>query len=781
MNTANAPFTIPVTGMHCASCAAELERRFNRYLRVTQCTARVNVNFATHEAHVDGLSPEAAVAVIRESGYDVAQSRLVLHAKEGYSGLSQESIDERCGSVGALVQGEPSGKTLTLLWIPGFAEIEDLMCAFPEYVRTVSSKSKTSVFKHARLGIAVFGTVSLMVLKMMTAAPPIVMFVIATPIVFYCGWEFFKKAWMALRRGTANMYTLVSVGVGAAWIYSTAFAFFPTLFEIIPGVYFEAAAVIVALVLVGQFLESRALAKTGSAIEALLQLHAPVARVERGSHILDIPVESVEIGDRVIVRPGDQIPVDGEVIKGVSAVDESMLTGEPLPVSKSQGDSVAAGTLNTDGSLTVHVTQTGQDTVLQQIVRLTKDAQGRKAPIQKLADQVSGVFVPAVIVVAILTLTIWMLAGGSEAQALTAYVSVLIIACPCALGLATPAAVVAATGAGARRGILFRGGDTLEKISQITHVVLDKTGTLTTGQPEVQSMDSSSKHTPTEILQMAASLEAHSQHPLAEAIVAKARKEGIDFSPVEAVASVPGHGISGVVRNREIYIGSDGFLAQKGIRLPSVASTDARIHIAIDGQWAGQFFIADALRDMSRDAVARLLDQGLTVTMLTGDTEKNAVAVAQEVGIDRIRAGVTPEGKLEFISSLQWMDKVVAMVGDGVNDAPALAEADVGIAIGSGTQVAVETADVTLLREDLGTVADTIEVGRKAMSTIRQNLFFAFLYNTLSIPVAAGALYGVFGVLLSPMLASLAMTLSSLSVVLNSLRLRNTLKSNMKN
>ncbi len=772
MNTDTSSLTIPVMGMHCASCAAGLERQFQRHPK----TCHVNVNIATHEAHVEGLSPDAAIEVVQEAGYEVARSEILLHAPSQDASLNQESVNKRCRSIGPIVEAEVMGEALKLSWVPGITDMEDVLSAFPEYTRTSARSKKVSAFKDVRLVTAVAGATVLMALTMFATVSHAVLFVIATPVVFYCGGEFFKRAWAALRRGTANMYTLIGIGVGTAWVYSTVVTFFPALFSSTPAVYFEASAVIVALVLVGQFLESRAVAQTGSAIESLLKLQVPVARVARGPHILDLPVEAVKVDDHVIVRPGDQVPVDGEVIQGMSAVDESMLTGEPLPVTKSQGDPMVAGTLNIDGSLTVRVTHTGRDTVLQQIVRITREAQGRKAPIQKLADRVSGIFVPVVLGIAMGTLAGWLLAGWGLEHGLITFVSVLIIACPCALGLATPAAVVAATGAGARRGILFKGGDALERITNITHVVLDKTGTLTTGHPVVQSIGVSSEYSESAVLQMAASLEVHSQHPLAEAIVRKARETGVDYMDVKESEFVPGQGISGIVADREVWIGSDGFLEQRGIDIPATASRDARVHMAVEGQWCAQFVITDTLRNTSRDAVAQLLRQGLTVTMLTGDTEKNAMIIAQEAGIGHLQAGATPEGKLEFISSLRAADAGVAMVGDGINDAPALAEADVGIAIGSGTQVAVETADVTLLREDLASVLDAINIGRRAMGTIRQNLFFAFIYNTLSIPVAAGALYGLFGVLLNPMLASLAMTLSSLSVVLNSLYLRNKLK-----
>ena len=771
MRSTGNQFTLPVTGMHCASCAAGLERAFNRVPEISH----VNVNIATHEAYLEGISIDTAIKVIHGAGYDVVRSETVLSASNENHNLSQESIDARCLEIGPQVCGHLSENGLKLSWIPGIVEVESILDSFPEFAPASNTSSRSFTGRSARLVVALSGALIIMILGMLIRAPHLVLWAIATPVVFYCGLDFFRSAWSTLLRGSANMYTLITVGVGAAWIYSSLVTFFPNLFNSTASVYFEAAAVIIALVLVGQFLESRAMAQTGSAIDALLKLQVPIARVQRGSHVVDLPLESVMKGDLVIIRPGDQVSVDGEVMQGTSAIDESMLTGEPLPVAKSQGSKVVAGTLNLDGSLMVCVTDVGRDTILQRIVTLTREAQGRKAPIQKLADQVSGIFVPVVIVIAILTFLTWILAGWGLEHALTTFVSVLIIACPCALGLATPAAVIAATGSGAQRGILFKGGDALERASRVTHVILDKTGTLTTGKPVVQSVESIPGYSSSEILQMAASLEAHSEHPLADAIVSKAKEQGLDFSPVRRVRISPGLGISGVIQKYTVLVGSSMFLLQEKVHLPKSIVEKSRIHVAIDGQWSGQISISDSIRSTSQDAVARLKDQGLHVIMLTGDTAENAEMVAQEVGISDLQAEVSPEGKLEYISSLGTQDLVTAMVGDGINDAPALAEADVGIAIGSGTQVAVETADVSLMREDLGSVANTILIGRKAMSTIRQNLFFAFVYNSLSIPIAAGAFYGVFGVLLNPMLASLAMMLSSLSVILNSLRLRNSL------
>ncbi len=764
--------TLPVSGMHCASCAAGLEHKLNQLPGAT----RVNVNIATHEAHIEGASLETAVEVIKEAGYDVVRSELLLQPKNGTKGLSQESIDARCKELGHLVHGQLFSDALKLWWIAGSVQMGTLIAAFPEYTHPSNDQSQPSGWKHVRLIVASLGAAIVMVLSMFIQASHAVLLAIATPVVFYCGAEFFKSAWTALTRGVLNMYTLITVGVGTAWLYSTIVTIFPVWFDSSVSVYFEASAVIVALVLVGQFLESRAMAQTGSAIEALIQLQVPIARVLKGSSVVDLPIEAVKVGDLVVIRHGDQISVDGEVMQGNGLVDESMLTGEPLPVAKSVGDFVVGGTLNTEGSLTIRVTHTGSETVLQRIVKLTQQAQGRKAPIQKLADKVSGIFVPAVLMIAVLTCLTWILAGWGLEHALTTFVSVLIIACPCALGLATPAAVVVATGAGARRGILFKGGDALERISRITHVVFDKTGTLTTGKLEVEAIETIPDYSFSNILQMAASVEVHSQHPLAEAIVAKAKRENIKFSPVKEVSVVPGYGICGKINHTDVCVGSEKFFMQNEIPLPAMVFQNSRVHVAIDKKWVGQIMISDSLRKKSKDAVARLHQQGLQISMLTGDSEQNAYEAGSVLGIDDIQAGVTPEGKLKYIESLGSEGSVVAMVGDGINDAPALAKADVGIAIGSGTQIAVEAADVTLLREDLRTLGETIHVGRKAMSTIRQNLFFAFVYNTLSIPIAAGALYGVFGMLLNPMLASLAMTLSSLSVILNSLRLRMALK-----
>jgi len=771
MATNSSKLTFPVIGMHCASCAAGLERQFNQLPE----TKKIHVNIATHEACIEGVSPELALKVIKNAGYDVARSEVVLYPLKGVSEIDQQKVKNRCNLVGPLIENELSDQSLTLSWIPGLIEVEDLLNKFPEYSGTEISECQETSTKHIRMISAVIGASVIMLLTMLQLVSDVVLFVFATPVVLFCGAEIFKGAWIALKRGAANMYTLIAIGVGTAWIYSTVVALFPSVFTSTPSVYFEAAAVIVALVLVGQSLESRAMNKTGSAIKSLLRLQVPIARVKRGDHIVDAPVGTVNIDDLVLIRPGDKVPVDGQVMEGTSSVDESMLTGEPLPVTKSMGDSVVAGTVNSDGTLTVRVSGTGRDTVLQQIIRLTQEAQSRKAPIQRLADQVSGIFVPLVLIVATLSMIVWMMTGFGLEHAMITFVSVLIIACPCALGLATPAAVIVGTGAAARRGILFKGGDALEKISHVTHVVMDKTGTLTTGTPEIQTLEVHPERSIRDVLMLAASLEVHSEHPLAEAIITRAKAEGIQFSKASSIEVSPGLGISGIVQNQQVHAGSQAFFTQMGIAISSSTSVASRVHVAVDRKWIGQISFQDRLRTTSKDVVYRLHKQNRKVVMLTGDSPNNAIQVGREVGIDNIQADVTPQQKLNYITSLGEQGAVVAMVGDGINDAPALAKADVGLAVGSGTHVAIETADVTLLREDITSVADSISIGGKTIKTIRQNLFFAFLYNTISIPVAAGALYGVFGILLNPMYASLAMTLSSLSVLLNSLRLSRTL------
>ena len=551
-----------------------------------------------------------------------------------------------------------------------------------------------------------------------------------------------------------------------------------------PDVYFEAAAVIVTLILLGRLLEERAKGRTSAAIEKLIGLQAETARVIRNDETIEVPVADVRVGDRVLVRPGEKIPLDGEVLDGASAVDESMITGEPLPVDKGRGDTVVGATINRTGAFTFRVTRTGRDTTLQQIIRLVREAQGRKAPIQRLADRVAGVFVPVVLVIAVATFGLWLLFGPEPplTYALLTAVSVLIIACPCALGLATPTAIMVATGRAAEKGILIKGGDAVERLRAVDVVVLDKTGTLTEGRPRLTDVVAVDGWTEDELLALAASAEARSEHPIGAAIVEAAQARKLSLSDVESFASQTGSGIEASVGGHDVRIGNAAFLNGSGtaadLRLSGedALARDGKtvVRVAVDGELAGLLAVSDAVRPTSEEAVRRLHERGVEVVMLTGDAEASAQAVARAVGIDRVEADIRPDRKAAVVSALQAEGRVVAMVGDGINDAPALAQADVGIAIGTGTDVAIEASDVTLLRDDLLAVADAFRLSERALRTIKQNLFFAFVYNIIGIPIAAGLLYPFFGVLLNPIVASGAMALSSVSVVTNSLRLSKT-------
>jgi P-type Cu+ transporter len=601
------------------------------------------------------------------------------------------------------------------------------------------------------------------------------------------GQHFYTRAWAALRHGAADMNTLVSVGTLAAFAYSLVATVSPTFFTsrgVAPDVYYEAVIIIIALILTGNMFEARAKQRTSLALRALVDLQPHTARVVRFDAEVDAPVETVEAGEIIIVRPGERVPVDGELVQGESAVDESMLTGESLPVTKEVGDRVIGGTINRTGAFRYRATTLGADSMLAQIVRLMRDAQGSRAPIQALADRISGIFVPVVIGLAVLTFGVWYLAADEAplVRAFASAVAVLIIACPCAMGLAVPTAVMVASGKGAEMGVLIKGGEALQRAGDITTVVLDKTGTVTEGRPRVSDLRVApgSPVETAELLQLTASLEASSEHPLAEAIVEEAKARGLVLSPVERFLSVTGRGAQGVVAERALVVGNAAFLADWSVATTPLDAEAARLasdgktamYVAIDGALAGLIAVADPIRDSSREAIGRLKAMGLTVVMLTGDHERTARAIAARAGVDRVVAGVLPEGKVAEVKRLQAAGGVVAMVGDGINDAPALAQADVGMAIGTGTDVAMEAGDLVLMRGDLLGVVRAIALARRTMRTVRQNLFWAFIYNVIGIPIAAGALYPAFDLQLSPILASAAMAFSSVSVVSNSLRLR---------
>jgi Cu+-exporting ATPase len=614
---------------------------------------------------------------------------------------------------------------------------------------------------------------------------------IAVPAVLWCGWPFFVRGFESIRSGWLNMFTLIGLGTGAAFLYSLVATVVPQLFPasmrdahgLIPT-YFEAAAVIVALVLLGQVLELRAREKTGGAIRALLDLAPKTAlRVLKDGKTETVPLASVKVGDVLRVRPGDKVPIDGTVIDGRSAVDEAMLTGEPIPVEKSVGDRVTGGTLNGRGSFDMRVDRTGAETTLAQVVEMVATAQRSRAPIQALADTVSGYFVPAVVLVAVLAFIAWFFFGPAPqlAYALVAAVTVLIIACPCALGLATPISIMVATGRGAQAGVLVRNAAALERLASVNTLIADKTGTLTMGKPALTGIEAARGFEQDEVLQLAASLEAGSEHPLAAAILRGAEERGLKPAKVEDFEAVTGQGVKGLVGGRLAALGNARLMQSFGIDMTPLAKVaEARrkqgetvMFLGADGRLAGLVAVADPIKPTAAEAVAKLHALGLSIVMATGDNETTAKAVAAKLGIDEVRAGLRPEDKLALIDDLQRKGHVVAMAGDGINDAPALAKADVGIAMGTGADVAMESAGLTLLKGDLRGVVRAVKLARATMRNIKQNLFFAFVYNALGVPIAAGVLYPIFGILLSPIIAAAAMSLSSVSVVGNALRLRN--------
>ncbi len=618
----------------------------------------------------------------------------------------------------------------------------------------------------------------------------IIEFFLATPVVLWGGWPFFVRGWQSIKTLNFNMFTLIAIGVGIAWVYSVVGTFLPGIFpEVVKNemgvvpVYFEAAAVITALVLLGQVLELRARSSTNAAIKALLGLAPNTARIVRADgKEEDIPLEQVHPGDILRVRPGEKVPVDGVVTDGESNVDESMVTGEPIPVEKANGDKLIGATVNATGSLLMRAERVGSDTLLSQIVQMVAEAQRSRAPIQKLVDVVSGYFVPAVLVIAVITFLVWWNFGPEPALAYAVInsVAVLIIACPCALGLATPMSIMVGTGKGAMLGVLIKNAEALEVLRKVDTLVVDKTGTLTEGKPQLVSIVAVDGFEESEILLLGASLERASEHPLAESIVRGAEKRGVEILPTDEFSSVTGKGVTGTVNNRSVAIGNLKLLQGLSVdlgELPQLAE-DGRgegqtvMFVAIDGKAAGLIGVADPIKDSSQEAIEQLHAEGLTVVMLTGDSHTTAMAVANKLGIDQVEADVLPDQKAEIVKKLQAEGKIVAMAGDGINDAPALAQAQVGIAMGTGTDVAMESAGVTLIKGDLRGIVRARRLSNLVMRNIRENLFFAFIYNGLGVPVAAGVLYPVFGLLLSPMIAAAAMSFSSVSVIANSLRLR---------
>jgi P-type Cu+ transporter len=779
--------TIPVTGMTCAACQSFVQRELANQAGVKDATVSLMLHNATVTFDPGATSISSLVEAIRGTGYGAdlpVEHQSVLDEQEEHDETQlREYRQLRQKAVVSLV----AGGAAMLLSMPlmavnsgtGMERMKDPLVNWN--MRVVDPLLRSALPWMYELNADTIRWF---------------LFVLATFILSWAGRRFYIKAWSALRHKTADMNTLVALGTGAAYLYSAASTIAPGFFVthgIAPDVYFEAAILIIGLVLVGNTLESRAKGQTASALRKLVQLQPKTATVLRDGIESSVPLESIRNGDHVVVRPGERIPTDGEVTSGRSSVDESMLTGESLPIEKTARDKVMGGTLNQRGSLHYRATSLGADSMLSQIVRLLREAQGSRAPIQRIADRISAVFVPTVLGIAIVTFAAWrVLAPHSGVmQAFVAAVTVLVIACPCAMGLAVPTAVMVATGRGANYGILIKGGEALQRLEKIDTVVLDKTGTITVGRPKVtdflllsndgkMAMSQSMSLDGDYVLRAAAELERASEHPLAEAVVQYATERGLNLPQAHDFESFPGLGVVGVVDGEIILIGNPALMKKYGVTTEPVEATAERMSeegktplwVAIDNELVAILAVADTIKPGSIEAIRKMHNDGLRVVMLTGDNEHTAHAIAQQVNVDEVIAGVLPAGKVEAIKRLQGEHRVVAMVGDGVNDAPALAQADVGLTMASGADIAMDAGDVTLMRSDLNGVAAAVTLSRRTMRVMRQNLFWAFVYNVVGIPIAAGALYPAFGVMLSPVIASAAMALSSFSVVTNSLRLR---------
>ncbi|MBK7136331.1 MAG: copper-translocating P-type ATPase [Rhodocyclales bacterium] len=778
---------LPIEGMTCAACAARIEKQLNKLPGVSAA-----VNFASERARVEfdagTVSAPQLVATIEKAGFKVPPQSLDL----SLSGMTCAACATRIETVlnklpGVEASVNFASEKANIRFVPGQADAESLIAAVRRAgydaresgldTRAAEKERKAAAYRAElkRFWISVVLTLPLVAQMgaMFTGEhqdilPRWLQFALATPVQFWIGWRFYVGAFNALRGGAGNMDVLVALGTSMAWAFSAVVTVLDLHHQ---HVYFEASAAVITLVLMGKLLEARAKAKTSAAIEALIRLQPQTARILRDGELVEVPVASLNPGDVFVVRPGESVPVDGEVAQGASSVNEAMLTGESLPVAKHPGDKVFAATVNGEGLIQCRATGVGSHTLLAGIIRMVEQAQGSKAPVQRLADRISAIFVPVVTAIALLAFAGWWLFAGDFTNALVNAVAVLVIACPCALGLATPTAIMVGTGRGAAAGILVKNAEALELAKNVEVIVVDKTGTLTLGKPEVTDVVPAPGVETDALLRHAASLEQGASHPLAEAIVAQARERGLALAHPMELRAVPGKGLTAALDGEEYALGSPAFLAERGVAVPEALlaplanSGKSVVAVSRGLTLLGLIGVADRLRPTSREAVARLRAQGVEVVMLTGDNRATAAAIAREAGIDRYEAEVLPQDKAAAVAKLKAGGKRVGMVGDGINDAPALAAADVSFAIGGGSDVALEAADVTLMRSDLLSVADAIDLSRATLAKIRQNLFFAFIYNVLGIPLAALGM-------LNPVIAGAAMAMSSVSVVSNSLLLR---------
>ena len=806
---------LPVIGMTCASCVGRVEKALRAVPRVNEA----HVNLATERARVvmdaEG-SPAAVAAAIRTAGYEPLEEEVAYPVRDMTCASCVGRVEKALAAVPGVLTASVNLATerATVRFLSGAVAFPDLAAAVQQAGYVLEQPEQAAADAGDReqaaraaeirnLGRAVLiagaATLPLFVLEMGSHFIPgmhhwlaetigvqtwrVVSFVLASFVLFVPGLIFFRKGVPAVLRRAPDMNSLVVLGASAAWAFSTVATFAPGLLPTgTANVYFEAAAVIVTLILVGRWIEACAKGQTSQAIRRLMSMQAKTAHVLRDGIEQDVPIDSVQAGDLIAVRPGERVPVDGVVTEGSSYLDESMLTGEPIPVEKSAGAQVVGGTLNTTGAFRFEAQQVGAETVLAQIVRMVETAQGAKLPIQALVDRVTGWFVPAVMAIAVLTFAVWYLLAPEPAlgMALVAAVSVLIIACPCAMGLATPTSIMVGVGRAAELGVLFRKGEALQALQGVQVIAFDKTGTLTAGRPELTDLSVAQSFAEDEVLALVAAVEGQSEHPVARALVEAAVARGLSIARPETFDSIPGKGVAGVVEDRRIEVGADRYMAELGHDVTVFAEAAARLgdegktplYAAIDGKLAAVIAVADPIKPSTAAAIQAMHGLGLKVAMITGDNRRTAAAVARLLGIDEVHAEVMPDGKVAAINALKAGGRRVAFVGDGVNDAPALATADVGLAVGGGADVAIESADVVLTGGDLRGAVSAIGLSRATMSNIRQNLAWAFGYNVLLIPVAAGVLYPAFGYMLSPMLAAGAMAMSSVSVVLNALRLR---------